>query len=92
MCIRDSTETAVVEHLLGLAANSAASSEARALARDEVVSLRKYIAGILPTTYEQKAQLAAALARIDLFLKEPEKFTPAPPAPVPPGQPIGDEE
>jgi len=27
-----------------------------------------------------------------LFLKEPDKFTPAPPAPVPPGQPIGDEE
>ena len=86
------TETAVVEHLLGLAANRAASSEARAVARDEVVSLRKFIAGILPTTYEQKAQRAATLARIDSFLKDPEKFTPAAPAPVPPGQPIGDDE
>ena len=86
------TETAVVEHLLGLAANSGASGDARALARDEVVSLRRFIAEVLPTTSEQKAQQSATLARIDLFLKEPAKFTPAPPAPVPPGQPIGDEE
>jgi hypothetical protein len=86
------TESAVVEHLLGLAANNAASSDARALARDEVLSLRKYIAGVLPTTNEQKAQQETTLARIDLFLKEPDKFTPAPPAPVPPGQPIGDDE
>jgi Met-zincin len=86
------TETAVVEHLLGLAANSAASSEARAMARDEVVSLRSFIAAVLPTSNEQKALQAATLARIDSFLKEAEKFAPAPPAPVPPGQPIGDEE
>ena len=86
------TETAVVEHLLGLAANGSASSEARAQARDEAISLRKFIAAVLPTTIEQRAQQTATLARIDLFLKEPEKFTPAPPAPVPPGQPIGDEE
>lgn len=86
------TETAVLEHLLGLAANNAASSDARALARDEVVSLRKFIAGVLPTTNEQKAQQAATLARIDAFLKEPEKFTPAAPPTVPPGQPIGDDE
>jgi hypothetical protein len=86
------TETAVVEHLLGLAANNAASSDARALAREEVVSLRKFIAGVLPTTTEQKAQQSTTLARIDMFLKEPEKFTPAPPPVVPPGQPIGDDE
>ncbi len=86
------TETAVVEHLFGLAANNAASSEARAMARDEVVSLRGFIAGVLPTTNEQKALQAATLARIDLFLKEPEKFAPAPTPAVPPGQPIGDDE
>jgi len=86
------TETAVVEHLLGLAVNSAASSDARDQARDEIIALRKFIAGVLPTTLEQRAQQFATLARIDLFLKEPDKFTPAPPAPVPPGQPIGDEE
>ncbi len=86
------TETALVEHLLGLAADNTASTEARAQARDEVAPLRTFIAGVLPTTIEQRAQQTATLARIDLFLKEPEKFTPAPPAPVPPGQPIGDEE
>jgi hypothetical protein len=86
------TETAVLEHLLGLAANPAASNDARALARDEVISLRKFIAGALPTSFEQRGLQEATLARIDLFLKDPEKFTPAPPAPIPPGQPIGDEE
>ena len=86
------TQTAVVEHLLGLAANPAASTDARALARDEVTSLRKLIAGVLPTSFEQRGLQEATLASIDLFLKDPEKFTPAPPAPIPPGQPIGDEE
>ena len=90
--VQRTTETAVVEHLLALAANHAAASDARAVARDQAVSLRKYIAAVLPTTNEQKAHQAATLARIDLFLKEPDKFTPAPPPPVPPGQPIGDLE
>jgi len=85
-------QSAVAEHLLALAANPEASTDARALARDEVVLLRKYIVGVLPTSFEQRGLQEATLARIDLFLKEPEKFTPAPPAPIPPGQPIGDEE
>lgn len=86
------TETAVSEHLLALAANSAASSEARAVARAEVVTLRAWIAGATAATPEEKALHAATLARIDLFLKEPDKFVPAAPPPVPPGQPIGDDE
>jgi uncharacterized protein DUF4953/uncharacterized protein DUF5117 len=90
--VQRTTEMAVVEHLLGLAANQAAANDARAVARDEVVSLRKYIAGVLPTFFEQRGLQQAALARIDLFLKEPDKFTPTPPPVVPPGQPIGDVE
>jgi len=86
------TETAVSEHLLALAANSAASGEARAIARAEAVSLRAWIAGASAATLEEKALYAATLARIDLFLKEPDKFAPAAPPAVPPGQPIGDEE
>jgi hypothetical protein len=85
-------ENSFVEHLLALAVNPAASDDARAAARDEAVSLRAHIAAILPTTNEQKAQQAAVLARIDQFLKEPARFTPAAPVPVPPGQPIGDDE
>ncbi|HVP54148.1 MAG TPA: zinc-dependent metalloprotease [Candidatus Eisenbacteria bacterium] len=86
------TETAVSEHLLALAANSAASGEARAISRAEAVSLRDWIAGATTATAEDKALHAATLARIDLFLKQPDKFTPAPAPAVPPGQPIGDEE
>ena len=62
------------------------------MARDEVASLRGFVAGVLPTTNEQKALQTSTLARIDLFLKEPDKFKPEPAPPVPPGQPIGDDE
>lgn len=86
------TETSVSEHLLGLAASNEASREAKAIARAEVVSLRDWIAGASAATPEEKALNAATIARIDQFLKEPDKFTPAPGPTVPPGQPIGDVE
>lgn len=85
-------EIGVSEHLLALAASNDASSEARAIARAEVVALRAWISGATATTSEETALRAATLARIDLFLKDPEKFTPASPPPIPPGQPIGDDE
>jgi len=84
------TETAVLEHLLALAANNSASSGARAVALAEITSLHNYITSQVYISEEQKALQTQSLARIDQFLKEPSKFTPAPPAPVPPGQPIGD--
>jgi hypothetical protein len=86
------TETAVSEHLLTLAASNDASKEAKAVARAEAVSLREWIASTSAATPEDKALNAATVARIDQFLKEPDKFTPAPAATVPPGQPIGDDE
>jgi len=86
------TETVVAEHLLALAAGSEASAEARAIARSEVVSLRGWIAGHGGDTADEKALRDATLARIDFFLKDPEKFKPAPAPTVPPGQPIGQEE
>lgn len=85
-------ETAVAEHLLALAANGAASSGARAIARAEAVSLRDWIAGTTAEAPEDRALYAATVARIDLLLTRPDKFTPAPAPAVPPGQPIGDEE
>jgi Met-zincin/Domain of unknown function (DUF5117) len=85
-------EVGVAENLLALTASDTASAEARAIARAEVVSLRAWIAGASAATSEEKALHAATLARIDLFLKDPDKFTPASTAPVPPGQPIGDDE
>jgi hypothetical protein len=82
----------VSEHLLALAASNEASREARAIARAEAVSLRDWIASASAATPEEKALNAATIARIDQFLKEPDKFTPAPAPTVPPGQPIGDVE
>ena len=86
------TETSVSEHLLALAADKTASTEARAIARQQVMSLRDWIASAQFTTPEDNAVRTATLARIDVFLKDPDKFTPAPAPPVPPGQPIGDDE
>ena len=86
------TETAVSEHLLALAASIDASKEAKAIARVEAVSLRDWIASTSAANPQEKALNAATVARIDQFLKEPDKFTPAPAATVPPGQPIGDDE
>ena len=86
------TKTAVSEHLLALASSKEASTEAKAIARAEAVSLRDWIASASATSSEEKALNAATIARIDQFLKEPDKFTIAPAPTVPPGQPIGDEE
>jgi hypothetical protein len=43
-------------------------------------------------TSEEKALRTAAIARIEAFEKDPEKFVPASDVPAPPGQPIGDDE
>ena len=85
------TETAVVEDLLRLAGDTNASAEARAVARAEAVALMGYLSTASGNAEEQAVR-AAAVARIDLFLKEPDKFTPAPAPPVPPGQPIGEDD
>lgn len=85
------TETAVAEHLLRLAGDTNASGEARAVARAEAVALGEFLSTVSGNAEEQAVR-AAALARIDLFLKEPDKFTPTPAPPVPPGQPIGEND
>jgi hypothetical protein len=84
------TETAVTEHLLQLAADKNTSAEAQAAARAEAVALRKFLSTASSGTADE-ALRAAMVARIDLFLKEPDKFTPAPAPTVPPGQPIGED-
>ncbi len=89
--IQTTTEFAVTEHLLGLAANKDASPQARAVARAEAVNLHAFLSTSAGDNVEQAVR-ATALARIEQFLKDPDKFTPAPTPPVPPGQPIGDDE
>jgi hypothetical protein len=86
------TETSALEHLLALAANQKTSPEARALARAEAMALRSWISSNVAQGTEEKALRAAAIARINAFEKDPEKFTPASDVAIPPGQPIGDDE
>jgi hypothetical protein len=90
--IQRATEMSALEHLLGLAANHNASSEARALARAQIPVLHSWISAAPSGSPAETAVRAAAMARISAFERDPEKFTPAPDAEVPPGQPIGDEE
>jgi Met-zincin/Domain of unknown function (DUF5117) len=90
--IQRATEMSTLEHLLALAANPSASSEARALARAETLVLRSWISAVPSGAPAERAVRAAALARINAFERDPEKFTPAPDVAVPPGQPIGDDE
>ncbi|MGC2770799.1 MAG: zinc-dependent metalloprotease, partial [Candidatus Sulfotelmatobacter sp.] len=89
------TEASTVEHLLALAANSSASPDARAQARAEALSLRSWLSAKVtkaPESAEEKAVRTAAVARIEAFEKDPEKFVPATDVAAPPGQPIGDDE
>ena len=86
------TETSALEHLLALAANQKTSPEVRAVARGEALSLRSWISSTTAQGPEEKAVRAAAIARINTFEKDPEKFIPASDVPIPPGQPIGDDE
>jgi len=86
------TETSALEHLLALAANQKTSPEARALARAEALSLRSWMSATTAQASQEKALRAAAIARINAFEKDPEKFTPASDVAIPPGQPIGDDE
>jgi len=74
----------IVEWLLPLAANPQASSEAHAIVPNRLVDLKSSLAG--DTSPQAEA------ARIDEFLANPEKFTPAKPIEAPPGMPIGDED
>jgi hypothetical protein len=90
--IQHVTEASAVEHLLALAANPTSSAEARAQARAEALSLRSWLSARSAENPEEKAVRTAAIARIEAFEKNPERFTPATDVVAPPGQPIGDDE
>jgi hypothetical protein len=86
-------EDIVLDHLLGLAADKQASGEARAIARAEAVKMQDWLGnqGTQSTDPDLVAHIAAGRAEIERFLRDPEKFAPAPELPTPPGQPIGEE-
>ena len=85
-------ESAALEHLLALAANNQPSAEAKAVARREAACLRQWLEHTPDAGATEQAVRKAAIARITLFEREPDKFTAATPAEAPPGMPIGDDE
>jgi Met-zincin/Domain of unknown function (DUF5117) len=92
--IQHAVEALTLEHLLGLAANQEVSAEARAIARQRAIGLRTWLEH-RPAEPGEQADAAvrqAAIARIASFERDPDKFTPAPSPPAPPGMPIGDDE
>ena len=77
------------ERLMALAVDPAASPEARALARAQVVAAKTKLA---TGSAEEAAFHDGLLARIDQFEHEPDRFIIAKPLEAPPGMPIGDDE
>ena len=84
-------ETATLENLLNLAADKSTSSEAAAIGRGQILSLRSWLSANPGDTQEEKAVRSAAIARVDAFEKDPDRFSPVPRPQAPPGQPIGEE-
>jgi hypothetical protein len=89
---QSAVESASLESLLGLAASTETSPEARAIARFEVSGLKTELASASALPRERQAHRAAALARIAEFERDPAKFVPVSPVVAPPGMPIGQEE
>ena len=86
-------ETRAYEAMFGLAADQKASSQARAIARAHLVDVdHAWMVMPVPQDTAEAVHRAALRARIADFLREPGKFMPVMPAPVPPGMPIGEEE
>ncbi len=85
-------ETRAYEMMLSLAANSAASSDARAITRAFLVQKAKQWQQEAVQDQTEAAHHAALVARIEQFEREPEKFLPVKPIDAPPGMPIGDDE
>ena len=85
----------VLRHLLALATSPEASGQARALARSAATSLEAWLGSQIAAHSDPsdlQAHFAAALATLERFHKDPEKFTLPPALPTPPGQPIGDDD
>ncbi len=91
--VERAVEARAYEAMFTLAANPAASSQARAIARSHLLDVLKEWQSADPLKDTAEAiHRAALVARIGQFEREPEKFVPAKPLEAPPGMPIGDDE
>jgi len=88
--VKHAVDNRILEALLALGANPAASVETQATVRTEVTALKTMLAA--SGAGGEGSFGAMEIARIDEFLHDPEKFVPAKPVPAPPGMPIGDDE
>lgn len=81
-------QRAVLDGLLRLATREGATPEVRAAAWSALSRLGREIEGRRGGDAEAEAHLRLAAAQVRAFLAEPSR-SPLPPAPVPPGRPIG---
>lgn len=88
--VKNAIDGRIVEALLTLGASPQDSVATQAIVRAAVTSLRAELTSASGND-EDRALAALEAARIDQFLKDPEKFVPAKPIPAPPGMPIGED-
>ena len=89
---QETVEDLVLRGMLGLAANPKATPEARAVAQEEALRLKEWLASERLSGDVAMAHRDAAVSEIEDFQKNPAKYAPAPVLATPPGQPIGSDE
>ena len=90
--VERAVEVRAYEAMFALEANPAASSQARAIVLSHLLVVQRAWAAAEPLKDSAEAIHREAMqARLADFLRDPEKFKPMPPAPVPPGMPIGED-
>jgi hypothetical protein len=89
--IANVVDDAVLSHLLALAKDASASEEARAIAGQQLLSLREWLRGRDPVRNEigDQAHILQAIRKINHFELDPEKLEPTGPSEPPDGPPIG---
>ncbi len=91
--VERAVEVRALEGMFTLAANPAASSQARAIARSHLMNLLgRWTTEAKPSDSAEAIHRAAMIARLQEFEKNPDKFVPVKPVDAPPGMPIGDDE
>ena len=90
--VERAVEFRALEAMFALAANPAASSQARAIARSHLMDLlQQWTTEAKPSDSAEAIHRAAMIARLQEFEKNPDKFVPVRPVEAPPGMPIGDD-
>ncbi len=89
--VQRAIDTIVLQKLMWLAANDQARAQVRAVASEEIESLRGWISAELNRVSdpEQKAHLQFSLSQIQLFQQDPSRVKFTAPLQVPAGAPIG---